>query len=259
MFDVKNLSVSFADRTVLQDVSFSLEQGTVTALLGANGSGKTTLLKAICGLVPHEGQCLLDGCDVDSLSHKEKARQVSYIPQRSGIAVELTALEVVLMGFNPQLKLLQQPTKAMEETARRTLTELGIEPGKDYLTLSEGQKQLCMLARTMVSEAKLLLLDEPESALDLQNRYEMFARLRAWIKDRAVLAALHDPQLALQMADKLILLKDKKIYAVVSPGQDSLETMEQTLSGIYGSVRLHKIEDTIVMRKAPLCKGSWQP
>lgn len=247
MFDAKNLSVSFADRTVLQDVSFSLEQGTVTALLGANGSGKTTLLKAICGLVPHGGKCLIDGCDVDSLSQKEKARRLGYIPQRSGIAMELTALEVVLMGFNPQLRLLQQPTKAMEETARKTLTELGIESGEDYLSLSEGQKQLCMLARTMVSDSRLLLLDEPESALDLQNRYEMFGRLRKWMGQRAVLAALHDPQLALQMADQLLLLKDKKICAVVSPKQDSLETMEQALCEIYGKVRLHKIEGTIVM------------
>ena len=249
MFDVKNLSVSYGNHEILKDVCFSLESGTVTALLGANGSGKTTLLKAICGLVPHGGQCRLDGCELDSLSVKEKARQVSYIPQRSGLAVELTALEVVLMGFNPQLRLLQHPTKAMEEQARQTLAELGIEANRDYLTLSEGQKQLCILARTMVSDSQLLLLDEPESALDLQNRYEMFARLRQWMGNRMVLAALHDPQLALQTADKLILLKDRQVFAVLSPKTDTLETMEQALCGIYGSVRLHKFDDTIVMIK----------
>lgn len=247
MLEVKDLSVSYANERILDHVSFSLENGTITALLGANGCGKTTLLKALCGIVPYEGQRLLEGRDLRGLNAKETARLIGYIPQRSGISIDLTALEVVLMGFDPQLKLLQQPTRTMEERARKVLLQLGLEENADYLTLSEGQKQLCILARTMVSEGKLLLLDEPESALDLQNRYELFALLRGWMGDRAILAALHDPQLALQMADRLILLKDKKICAVVSPKQDSLETMEQALSWIYGKVRLHKIEDTIVM------------
>lgn len=259
MFEVNGLSVRYGNNVILDNISFSLEKGTVTALLGANGSGKTTLLKALCGILPHKGTCLLDGCDLGGLPLKETARCVSYIPQRSGIAIDLTALEVVLMGFNPQLKLLQQPTAAMVDKARQALHGMRIEVDQNYLTLSEGQKQLCILARTMVSEGKLLLLDEPESALDLQNRYEIFDRLRGWMGERAVLAALHDPQLALQMANKLILLKDRQIYAVLSPKKDSLETMEQAFCEIYGKVRLHKIEDTIVMLKTPLCKGSWQP
>ena len=252
MFEANGLSVCYGKREILNNVSFSLEQGTITALLGANGSGKTTLLKAICGLVPHGGRCRLDGCELDSLSVKEKARLVSYIPQRSSISVELTALEVVLMGFNPRLGLLQQPTKAMEEQARQTLTELGIEASRDYLTLSEGQKQLCILGRTMVSDSGLLLLDEPESALDLQNRYEMFARLRAQMEGRTVLAALHDPQLALQMADNLILLNNKEIVAVLSPKKDTLAVMEQALCTIYGKVRLHHIDGAVVMVKGSL-------
>lgn len=251
MFEVKNLSVRYGSDEVLNDLSFSLERGSITALLGANGCGKTTLIKAVCGILPHEGQCVLEGCDLARLSVRQRARRMSYIPQRSGIAIDLTALEVVLMGFNPQLKLLQQPTDAMIGQARQMLQAVGIEAEKNYLTLSEGQKQLCILARTMVSEAALLLLDEPESALDLQNRYEIFERLRCWMGDRAVLAALHDPQLALQTADKLILLKDKQLHAVLSPKTDSLSVMEQALCGIYGKVRLRKIEDTVVMVRQP--------
>ncbi len=247
MLEVKNLSVSYGKKQILDGVSFSLEKGTITALLGANGCGKTTLLKALCGIVPYEGERLLEGRDLRGLNAKETARLIGYIPQRSGISIDLTALEVVLMGFDPQLKLLQQPTKTMVERARQVLLQLGMDENADYLTLSEGQKQLCILARTMVTEGKLLLLDEPESALDLQNRYEMFALLRGWMGDRAVLAALHDPQLALQTADRLMLLKDKQVSAVLRPKQDSLETMEQALCEIYGTVRLHNIEGTIVM------------
>lgn len=250
MLEVKDLSVSYANEKILDHVSFSLGNGTITALLGANGCGKTTLLKALCCLIPHEGTCVLEGRALEMCSVKERAKAVSYIPQRSGIAIDLTALEVVFMGFNPQLKLLQQPTATMVDKARQTLYNMGIEADQNYLTLSEGQKQLCILARTMVSDGKLLLLDEPESALDLQNRYEIFDRLRVWMGERAILAALHDPQLALQTADKLILLKNKAVYAVLSPRSDSLETMEQALCGIYGAVRLHEIDGTIVMIKA---------
>lgn len=84
---------------------------------GVNGSGKTTLLKAAAGLLPHTGQCLLDGVPLESLSTRRLAQTVSYIPQQSGISVSLSAREVVLMGFNPRLGVLQSPTAAMRAAA----------------------------------------------------------------------------------------------------------------------------------------------
>lgn len=249
MFEVKNLCAGYGSRKVLHEVSFALESGTITGLLGANGSGKTTLIKAICGILPHMGSCTLGGKALEGISAKALARLVSYIPQRSGISIDLTALEVVLMGFNPRLGVLRQPTKAMQEQARQTLQMLGIDPEQNYLTLSEGQKQLCILARTMVAESRLLLLDEPESALDLRNRYEIFMRLRQWMEDRMVLAALHDPQLALQVCDALILLKDGQVLAVINPRKDEIEGMEQALCQIYGSVKLYRLDGQLVMLK----------
>lgn len=249
MFEVKNLSARYGKTEILSHISFCLQDGSIVGLLGANGCGKTTLLKALCGILPHEGKCFLDDVGLETLSFKEKAKKVSYIPQRSGIAIDLTALEVVLMGFNPHLRLLQQPTKRMEALARQTLSNVGIEADKNYLELSEGQKQLCILARTMACHGKLLLLDEPESALDLSNRYEIFDLLRLWMEDRIVLAALHDPQLALQVCDTLLLLKDRKVAAVLHPKEDPMEQMEQALCGIYGKVRLRNVEGSLVMLK----------
>ena len=249
MFEMKKLCVSYGKKEVLRDVSLSLQSGTITALLGANGCGKTTLLKAIGDLLPHEGQCELDGTPLENLSARQMARHVSYIPQRSGIAIDLTAQEVVLMGFNAQLGLLRQPTKQMNEQAVAVLAQLGVDAKQNYQTLSEGQKQLCILGRTMVTQGKLLLLDEPESALDLKNRYEIFVKLRRWMEDRMVLAAIHDPQLALQMADQLILLKDGGVFAVLRPKTDSLSNMEAALCAIYGSVKLYRLDNTIAMIK----------
>ena len=247
MFEVKTLSAAYGRQEILRDISFSLTAGTITGLLGTNGSGKTTLIKSLCGIAPHEGSCLLEGIALEGLSPKKLARLVSYIPQRSGIAIDLTAREVALMGCNPRLGLLQQPTSAMAAAAEAALAELGIDPEANYLTLSEGQRQLCILARTRMGGGRLLLMDEPESALDVRNRYTVFGALRAWMGDRCVLAALHDPQLALQVCDRLILLNNRTVSAVLHPKTDDLSEMETALSEIYGDVKLHSIDGKIVM------------
>ena len=177
---VQDLTVRYGTAAVLQGVSFSVPvSGQLIGLLGVNGSGKTTLLKAAAGLLPHTGQCLLDGVPLESLSTRRLAQTVSYIPQQSGISVSLSAREVVLMGFNPRLGVLQSPTAAMRAAADEALRTVGLanKAGQDYLTLSGGEKQLCILARTIAEDAPLLLLDEPDSALDLANRSRMTALL----------------------------------------------------------------------------------
>ena len=156
---VQDLTVRYGTAAVLQGVSFSVPvSGQLIGLLGVNGSGKTTLLKAAAGLLPHTGQCLLDGVPLESLSTRRLAQTVSYIPQQSGISVSLSAREVVLMGFNPRLGILQSPTAAMRAAADEALRTVGLadKAGQDYLTLSGGEKQLCILARTIAEDAPLL-------------------------------------------------------------------------------------------------------
>ena len=241
-FSVQHLSAGYSRKMILQNVSFSLESGTVMGILGANGSGKTTLLKAICGILPHEGHCLLDGTKLESLPPRELAKGVSYIPQRSGISIDISALDVVLMGFNPRLKLLEHPTKAMIAAAGDALALVGMADNThtNYLHLSEGQKQLCILARTIVSGSRLLLLDEPESALDFQHRYRMLDMIRNWTNQTSggAVITLHDPVLALNYCDRLMLLENGEILDILSPKEDSLVKMEQALSRIYGAVSL---------------------
>lgn len=246
-FTVSNLRVGYGSQNVLQDLSVSVESGCVMGILGANGSGKTTLLKGICGILPHGGSCTLDGTALEGLSARKLAQLCSYIPQRSGIAIDISALDVVLMGYNPRLGLLEQPNTAMREEARRMLARVGLagREEENYLHLSEGQKQLCILARTLVTDSKLLLLDEPESALDFRFRYQMLAVIKEWAlqKRRAALVALHDPMLALNACDKLLLLQDDGTTETLCPKSDSLETMEQKLSQIYGPVSLTYCKD----------------
>ncbi len=243
-FCVDDLTAGYGKSNVIENLSFSMEQGTVVGLLGANGSGKTTLLKSICGILPHKGSCRLEGTVLEKLSARQLARVVSYIPQRSGISIDISAVDVVLMGFNPRLGLLEHPTPAMKEAAVQALKRVGLA-GKEqtnYLHLSEGQKQLCILARTLISDSRLLLLDEPESALDFRFRYQMLSLLRNWVGDgeRSAIVTLHDPGLALDCCDKLLLLVEGGVLGTIEPKKDPLDYMEQMLSTIYGRVSLHQ-------------------
>lgn len=244
---VRHLTVGYGGKTILHDLSFSVPSGTLTGILGANGSGKTTLLKAICGILPHTGRCLLEQEPLEGLTPRKLAQRCSYIPQRSGISIDISVLDVVLMGFNPHLGLLEHPNREMRQTACHLLAQVGLAGREqdNYLKLSEGQKQLCILARTLVSGSKLLLLDEPESALDFRHRYRMLECLTRWVSEdtRGAVITLHDPGLALTCCDQLLLLKDAQIIGLLRPAVHSLAHMEATLGQIYGKITLTKCRD----------------
>ncbi len=246
-FAVEHLSAGYARKEVLRDISFQTQQGSLVGVLGANGSGKTTLLKAICQLVAHSGSCLLEGEEIGTFSARNLARKCAYIPQRSGIEIDISLLDVVCMGFNSSLGILQQPTKEMKARAMQALQQVGLAERADenYRLLSEGQKQLCIVARTLVTDAKLFLLDEPESALDIQHRSRLMALFRDTVKERnaCVLAALHDPNLALHWCDKLLLIQDGTILEQLYPKKDSLKKMEQAFAKLYGDVSLLSCKD----------------
>lgn len=242
-FEAKHITAGYGRTMIVSDVSFSMESGCLTGVIGANGSGKTTLLKALCGILPHEGCCRLDDVLLEKQSARQLARLCSYIPQRSGITIDISVLDVVLMGFNPQLKLLEHPTAAMKEQALSAIAQVGLagREQENYLHLSEGQKQLCILARTLASDSRLLFLDEPESSLDFHFRYSMLELLSRWTKEqqRAAIVTLHDPALALNYCDQLIVLYDDGVLDVVHPRLDPLERTEQILRRVYGAISLH--------------------
>ena len=243
-FSAEQISAGYGRQNVIENISFQMDAGCLTGIIGANGSGKTTLLKALCGILSHQGTCMLGDVILERQSPRQIARLCSYIPQRSGISIDISAVDVVLMGFNPRLGLLEHPTPAMRDAAIQALGRVGLS-GKEhtnYLHLSEGQKQLCILARTLISDSRLLLLDEPESALDFRFRYRMLSLLRDWVGggQRSAIVTLHDPDLALDCCDKLLLLAEGGVLGIIEPKKDPIHHMEQMLSAIYGSVSLQK-------------------
>lgn len=241
LFSAEEISVFYGEKQVLNRLSFSLSAGEVTGLLGKNGGGKTTLFRSICGQLPYEGRFLLEGKDLRSCSAKERAQRISYLPQRHGIAFSLPVVEVVLLGVSPWLSLFGQPTKAQRQAAMEALEQVGLAElsHRDFLTLSEGQKQLCLLARTMVQQAGFWLLDEPDAALDVENKQLLFRKVRQMVAagQKAALMAIHDPQLALGCCDRLLFLKEGALAASIVPKTATEAEMTAAFRLLYPKAR----------------------
>lgn len=242
ILEVKDFSAGYGKKKVVKRLSFTLEEGTLTGLLGVNGSGKTTLIKGLCGLIPSAGGCRIKGTDPRSVKARERAGLIGYIPQGGGISFSIPVMDVVLMGFNPVLGVLEQPKRAHRRRALEALAQVGLQnrAEEDFLTLSGGQRQLVILACAMVQDASLLLLDEPNSALDFINHHEMMSQIRKMTRREgaAGLICLHDINFALQYCDRLLFLKDGELVDYVNPGGDSEERLLQALEAVYGKVEL---------------------
>lgn len=242
---VKNLSSGYGRKKILSDISFELKSNEVVGLLGTNGCGKTTLIKSLCRIIPYEGEIVFDKVDVASWSAKTFAKHCSLVPQKSGIGIDITVLDVVLMGFNPFLSILEKPSSLMVSKAEEMLDLFGLRDREydNFLTLSEGQKQLVIIARALVSNTNVLFMDEPESSLDFTVRYDMMETLKKQIVgDKCALISLHDINLALRFCDKLLLIKDGKISSMVDVSHDGIDVIEKKLQNIYGSIRLQPIK-----------------
>ena len=225
MLEVKSLSFAYrCGRQILEDVSFSVPGGACLAVLGNNGAGKSTLLSCLAGLLrPRTGRVLVDGEDLLGMDAGRAARTVALVSQFAP-ASRLTVYDMVLLGRKPYLKWdFTAADRALTEEAleRLDLSELALRYA-DRLSGGEGQK--VQLARALVQQPKLLLLDEPTSSLDLRSQYEVLGLVSQLCREQGItaVAVLHDLNLALRFCHRFLLLHGGRVYAqgdasVVSP------------------------------------------
>ncbi|MDR3092224.1 MAG: ABC transporter ATP-binding protein [Clostridiales bacterium] len=220
MIELNNLSGGYGRAAVTKNVSLTIPNGKITAIIGANGCGKSTLLKLICGqLKPSGGEILIDGKPLSGLSRAEAAKSISYLPQ-SRTAPDISVEALVLHGRFPWLgypRVYRAEDRAVTESA---MEKAGIlHKRREALPrLSGGERQKAYIAMTLAQNTSHALLDEPTAYLDIAHQLE-FIELTELLKreGKAVAVVLHDINMALERADSLAVLKNGEVLAAGGP------------------------------------------
>ena len=213
MLRLEHLHAGYRHQSVLADLSLHCLPQTITAIVGPNGSGKSTLLKAIAGLCEvFSGSIAVEGTSKAHMTSKEFARQVSYLPQiHQGGAISVWRM--VLHGRFPHLGYPRRYQKADFEHARRALEQVGIYELRDRNVeeLSGGQRQKVFLAMALATDAKILLLDEPTTYLDLRHQLEFMEVLkRLKEENKSIVVVLHDIRHAMDIAQQMVVIDQGK-------------------------------------------------
>ena len=238
---VRGVCAGYGARRVLEDVGLSVGEGEVCALLGLNGSGKSTLLRVLLGLLPVQtGEISVCGENMRRAAPQKVARLAAYLPQRSQADDGMTALEIVLMGANAVTPLIMPYSAVQREKARMCLERMGAGEWADRRMgeLSQGQRQSVLLARALMQSPKLLLLDEPDAALDLPRRWQMLRTVSALVKEKrcAALCALHDASLALSVCDSVAVLSGGRIVCRLDMAKAGEDEVRAAMCALYGDV-----------------------
>jgi len=219
MLSIKGLDVAYGESQVLWSVDLEVGPGQLVCLMGRNGVGKTTLLKTTIGLLPARGgRVTFDGCDITAWSPDRRARAgIGYVPQGREIFPHLTVEENVGYGLKVA-KLRKEQSKARVEQALAMVKMTAyaeFKPGK----ISGGQQQRVALARALVNRPRLLLLDEPLSALDANLRRQMQVELKSLQREVGIafVFVTHDQEEAMVMSDRIALLRRGELEQVASP------------------------------------------
>ena len=215
---LEGLTLSYGDAVAVRDLDMSVREGEFVALLGPSGCGKTTTMRAIAGLLePRAGRVRLDGVDITGLAANK--RQVGLVFQSYALFPHLSVYENVAFG----LRLKGLSGVSLERKIAGGLRSVGLEnfAARRIPELSGGQQQRVALARSMVMEPKLLMLDEPLSNLDARLRLEMRAQLQRVQKETGVtmIFVTHDQGEALAMADRIVVMRAGQIEQVGTPEQ----------------------------------------
>lgn len=233
---VRDLTFAYRKTPVLNDVSFDTAAGELLAILGPNGVGKTTLFRCILGEQKHyAGKITVDGADVRSLSARETAHRIAYIPQTHAMTFRYSVRDMALMGTSHTLSPLALPGKAQERIAAEALERLGIAglADRSFDTLSGGEQQIVYIARALAQQAKILLMDEPTASLDYGNQLRVLSVVKVLATDGyTVLLSTHNPQHALWFADRVLALDEGRVAAF---GRTEKTLTPQLFKTLYGT------------------------
>ncbi|WP_135606016.1 heme ABC transporter ATP-binding protein [Methanococcoides sp. NM1] len=221
MLEIKDLSVSYGSRKILNNLNISAEKGEFLGIIGPNGSGKTTLVKAIINVLkPESGDITLNGRSIKHMSSTEIARHIAVVSQVFSINFEFAVKDIVMMGRTPYIKGKEchEDFDIVEESMKKTKTDFL----KDRMVtqLSGGELQRVIIARALAQQTDILLLDEPTSHLDITNQIDILNLVKKESrKGKLIIAVVHDLNLAAYYCDKIALLRDGKLMSLGTPAE----------------------------------------
>lgn len=236
IIECEDIVFSYNGRQVLSGINFTISPGQIVGVLGANGAGKSTLLKILSGLLnPDSGFTKYRDEELSKLGRKELAKRLAYIPQDPVFAFPFTVTETVLMGRAPYIGRFEFERERDREISEQAMETVGISHLKDRLIsqVSSGERQLASIARALVQEPELMILDEPATFLDVRHRTEIINILIRLKDERgiSIVAATHDIFSALYYFEDIKILKDGKVFA---EGKTEAVVTEDNLSQAYG-------------------------
>lgn len=243
---VRNLSISYEDNNIIEDMDLSIPKGMITIIIGSNGCGKSTLLKTIARInKPKNGDIFINNKNIKKIKEKDIAKEVAFLPQGPVCPSGLTVRELVAYGRFPHQKLIGGLNSHDKEIIDWAINETGLSDFKDreVENLSGGQRQRAWIAMTLAQETDIIMLDEPTTYLDMSYQLEVLEVLEKLNKEKniTVVIVLHELNNACRFANNIVGLKKGKI---ICEGKPIDVINKSTLKEIYGiSATLTKSEN----------------
>lgn len=241
MLEVKNLSFSYKDNIVLNNISFSVKKGETIGLLGINGSGKSTLQKCLSGILPFKiGDIKINSQSIKTIKKNILSKKISYVSQISSES-GLSVFESILLGRKPYYRII--PCKKDLEMVEELIKLMGLDHLmiKDVSLISGGEYQKVIIARAIAQEPCIMLLDEPSNHLDIRNQVEVMSLIKHLVLEHGItsIISIHDFNLAYRYVDRLLILKEGKICFFDKKEYINQEILEK----VYGIDIFMKIVD----------------
>lgn len=239
---VEGVCWSVDGKRILNKVDMDIEPGTRVGLVGPNGSGKSTLLRCIYRLLkPDSGVITLDGQNIWGISAQEAARRTAVVLQEYPTEFEFTVDDIVAMGRNPHKGMFDQDTDDDLRIIQQALEQVGMAgfAQRNFRTLSGGEKQRVMIARTLAQQAQLLILDEPTNHLDIRHQLETLELVESL--GITTLTALHDLNIATSFCERVYVMKDGAIFASGTPEDVLRPDLIHEVFGVSSTVDQHPV------------------
>jgi len=216
--DCVGVSMAILDQKIIDNIDLHVENKKFVGIIGPNGSGKSTLLKCIYRILkPNEGTIFIDNKPLDSFTLKESAKNLAVVSQHNNFSFDFTVKEVVLMGRAPYKRVIERDTQVDFNIAQDSLAKVEMSHYSDriFSTLSGGEQQRVIVARSLAQKSKCLVLDEPTNHLDIKHQIHLLSLIKTL--DITVISALHDLNMAAMYCDYIYVLKDGKIKGYGEP------------------------------------------